>query len=148
MMRTVACLVLLAGIAGADVSEVALVRGAPTFVINGAERVVVGPVAERLDPSCGGTGPDGDEHPALFSYFAYPFNVVRCCDASFDKADVIGPFEYSPAGLGEIGYVNRAGDKQQLIFRVQDQSVIAPIDDHRQRLVGAGDLVRHHLLFR
>ena len=57
----------------------------------GAERVVVAPVAERLDPAGGGARADGDELAGLLPQLDDPLEVRRLRDRALDEEDVVRP---------------------------------------------------------
>jgi hypothetical protein len=89
------------------------------------ERVVVAPVAERLDPARRRAGTDGDEEACPAAELDDPLQVGRLRDGAFHEQDVIGSRRASGRGLRKVHDVEMLDDGEQLVLEVEERELAA-----------------------
>ncbi len=99
----------------------------------------VGEVPQRLDPAGRGAGADRDEQARLLANLVDPLDVVRRRHRSLDERDVVRAGELGARRLGEVGDLERAGDREQLVLAVEQGELAA---------VAGGELPHGELRFR
>ena len=94
--------------------------------VDGADELVdVLPVAQGLDAAGGGAGADGDQLVAVAADLLDAAGVVVGGDGAFDQADVVGALQHGPAGFGEVGDVDGAGDAEEFVLGVEEAELAA-----------------------
>jgi len=90
---------------------------------DGQEFVDVLPVAQGLNPPCGGARPDGHHCLRHLSYAHDPLRVVRRGDGALHQREVIRPIDLAAGGLGEIGDLDGAGNLQEVVLGVEESQL-------------------------
>ena len=88
-------------------------------VDDGGEGLDIGEVAERLDAAGGGAGADGDQRLRLAAHLPDALGVMRRGDRPLDQRQVVGPLDDGARRLGEVGDLDRAGDREQLVLAIE-----------------------------
>ena len=108
---------------GVDVASVEMYCG--RGVDDPRELVHVGEVAQRLDPAGGRAGADRDERLRGAPDLLDPLGVVRRRDRALDEREVVRPVRHRARRLAEVGDVDRAGERQQLVLEVEQRELAA-----------------------
>ncbi len=114
---------LTCALIGVEVASVSMKSGrAYTAWVNSRTSLKI---AQRLDAAGGGAGADGDQRTRLPPHRVQTFGIVRRGDGAFDQRHVIGAAHDAARGFGEIGDVDRSGDRQQLVLAVEQRKLAA-----------------------
>ena len=94
--------------------------------VDGRDEVVdVGEILQRLDPAGGGAGADRDEPLREGAHLLDPLRVVRVRHRALDERKVVRPLDAGDAGLEEVGDVDLAGEREQLVLAVEQRELAA-----------------------
>src|SRR5450759_1198194 len=82
-------------------------------------------VLERLDAAGGGAGADRDQELRLLAHLLDPFDLLGRRDRALDERYVVGAGDLGASGLHEVGDLNTAEQREQLVLAVQERELTA-----------------------
>ena len=93
-------------------------------------RVVVGPVAQRLDAAVAGAGTDRHEQRRLAPQLLDLLRLVRGAHRALDQQDVVRAGRSERARLGELHDLEPVRERQQLVLEVEERELAAVTRGH------------------
>jgi hypothetical protein len=92
--------------------------------VNSSQKIlVIGEIAEGLDPSRSRACPDGYQVPARCAQLLQPFDIVLCRNGSLDQCDVVRTGFEVAGCFRKMRDMDRVSDGQQLVFGVQQRQL-------------------------
>ena len=89
------------------------------------EVVDAGVVAQCLDAACCRACPDRDQAPRNASHLLDPLAVFFGRDRSLHQREVVGTADGRAGGLGEVGDLDLAGQRQKLVLAIEQRELAA-----------------------